>query len=462
MVAVLLVGQGAREHALAYKISQSPLLTKLHLWPGHGGMTSLGTLWKDLPATFSPLSTDFSPLIQKCRQEKIDLVVVGPETPLSQGLADQLLSARIKVFGPQQAAAKLETDKAFAKTLMAEAGIPTATYRVTHSERETRDQAVAMLQASGGVVIKAAGLASGKGVFVCRDLAAIDEGLKLLFQTEMRSAADTVVLEEILVGRECSYFVFLGTSIETTVPIGFAVDYKRLLDRDLGPNTGGMGCYTPVPWLPKDAENLVQERIVTPLLATLRHHHIPYCGCLYVGIMWSKDGPKVVEFNVRLGDPEAQSLVLQDTRDWLALMLHCADFPVYSTGFKTNPSTPIAPPRFTVGVVMTSASYPYGKDRGIPGKIPHSLFESSSQGQVFAASLVEPPLDPNNRDKGDHRTPTLETGTGRVLTVMGQGTNFDEARKVAYQKVKTIHEIWPQGCFRTDIAQNTAISEGSL
>lgn len=481
MVAVLLIGQGAREHALAYKINESPRLSKLHLWPGHPGMAGLGQMWVDQEGQPLPLAlkqseltesndsngngfTDYGPLIQKVLLEKIDLVVVGPETPLSQGLADQLLAAGIKVFGPQKLAARLETDKAFAKAIMAKAGIPTAAYQITHSEAETRDQALKMLQQTGGVVIKAAGLAAGKGVFVCKNQADIDQGLDLLFRSDMRSAAKRIVLEEILVGRECSYFVFLGpsstssltsdTSLVTdhkTIPIGFAVDYKRLRDLDQGPNTGGMGCYTPVPWLPPEAGAQVHKLIVKPLLDTLDQHGIPYCGCLYVGIMWS-DGPKVVEFNVRLGDPEAQALVLQDPRDWLELMLHCAGSPL-QIQHSDSPAT-TNPSRFTVGVVMTSESYPYGKDRGVPGILPLSSFDKVRSSQVFAASVTTAPKGPSSLGS------SVETGSGRVLTVMGQGTSFTDARLAAYQKVKEIKSLWPQGCFRSDIALDVSALRG--
>jgi phosphoribosylamine--glycine ligase len=461
MVKVLLIGQGAREHALALKLSQSKQLSELHLWPANPAMAGLGRLWTHLHLDLG--TSDFRPLIEEIKKIGIDLVVVGPEGPLSLGLADILKAQGIKVFGPSQKAAQLETDKAFAKKVMFEGRIPTATYEVSYGEDETRKKAHSILETKGGVVIKASGLAAGKGVFVCTNRESIEKALELLFHSEMKKAAETVVLEEILVGRECSFFVFLGH--DNPFEIGFAVDYKRLLNGDEGPNTGGMGCYTPVPWLPKGAARRVMEEVVHPLQKTLDNHHISYTGCLYVGLMWSADkGPQVVEFNARLGDPEAQVLSFNDSRDWLPMMAACAGLEPFGTmsseevESSTIPREPHAQaqsttdaqkPQVSVGVVLTTREYPYGKDRGRPGILPLSLFSSHLEPneiscQVYGASLVACGGSVNSH---------AETGSGRVLTVMGKGSSFEEARSKAYGKVAEIKSIWPECSFRSDIAQ---------
>lgn len=443
MVNVLLIGQGGREHALALKLSQSRYLSNLAIWPSNPAMKGLGHLWTHLPSDLG--TPDFGPLIDEIQRSKIDLVVVGPETPLSMGLADALNAKGIRVFGPSQEAAQLETDKAFAKALMAQAGIPTAWFQVSHGEEQTKILANQMLMEKGGVVIKASGLAAGKGVFVCRDKASIDQALQFLFHTEMKSAAKTVVLEEILVGKECSFFVFLGH--DKLFEIGFAVDYKRLLNHHEGPNTGGMGCYTPVPWLPSEAGQTVMDRIVRPLLDTLKQRNISYTGCLYVGLMWSPEkGPQVVEFNVRLGDPEAQVLSYHDPRDWLELMAQAAGFPAM------NSHSPSEKPlqkthqlgHATVGVVLTTPSYPYGRDRGNPGILPLEVFSKDQpRTQIFGASLMVHPPSPDTH---------TQSGTGRVLTVIGSGRDFDEAREKAYQEVTKIKSYWKECYFRSDIA----------
>lgn len=312
-------------------------------------------------------------------------------------------------------------------------------------------------------MIKASGLAAGKGVFVCTKESQIDQAMELLFYSDMKKAAATVVLEEILVGRECSFFVFLGH--KKPYEMGFAVDYKRLLDADEGPNTGGMGCYTPVPWLPGDAAQLVMEQVVDPLVKTLHKYNISYTGCLYVGLMWSPDkGPQVVEFNARLGDPEAQALSFNDPRDWLPLMAAAAGLEPFSTmppeelevlastglqGEAIHRDDSSRDPSVSVGVVVTTRSYPYGKERGQPGVLPLSLFSPQTHAprmwsQVFGASLLP--------HKGPPESHT-ETGTGRVLTVMGKGVDFETARARAYEKVAEIRSFWPECTFRSDIAQ---------
>ena len=430
---ILLVGKGGREHALAWKMSQSELLSALYLWPGNIAMQGLGESL-DLPAT-----ADFTEMVAVAKQLRIDLVVSGPEAPLSQGLADAFAAAGIPTFGPRQAAAQLEASKAFAKNIMTKAGIPTAAHVLVKGESECREEALAILQATGGVVLKASGLAAGKGVFVCSTAAEVENGIQRLFHSDMSVASDTVVLEEVLLGRECSYFSFIGS--HGPLGLGFAVDYKRLEDGDIGPNTGGMGCYAPVPWLPKGAEALVNERVIAPLLQALKAEGIYYCGCLYVGLMWSETkGPQVVEFNVRLGDPEAQVLALYDDRDWLALMAASCGLNVPEAALAAARRHPSSD-RYSVAVVMAASSYPYGSDAGQAAVLPSQLFGNDVQANImtFGANVTR-----GGRDG-------FATGSGRVLAVSARGASFAAARVAAYNRVHEIAGLWRSARWRSDI-----------
>ncbi len=439
---VLLIGKGAREHALAWKITGSQLLEKLYLWPGNGAMTGVGEALDLDP------SASFEQLAKAATQLGIDLVVSGPEAPLSLGLADEMKRHGLAVYGPVKAAAALEASKVFAKDVMARANIPTAAHELVTTEDACRAGAFKLLRDKGGVVLKASGLAAGKGVFVCTQVAEIEEGLRHLYHTPMSAAASTVVLEEVLVGRECSYFSCLGQGGPTG--LGFAVDFKRLNDGDLGPNTGGMGCYAPVPWLPANAGQTVEDQVIAPLLRTLAGDGIEYCGWLYVGLMWHPTrGPQVIEFNVRLGDPEAQVLAVHDDRDWLATIASKAGVAVDARAVAAA-SAPLTHSERAVAVVMTSNSYPYGTSAGASAELPRALFAgapgasaAAGAAKVFAAS-VEKAAD------------GVRTAAGRVLTVAARGATFALARAEAYAKVKDIQTGWRAARYRTDIAQRVA------
>lgn len=431
---VLLVGKGAREHALAWKLGASPLLSRLWVWPGHAGFKAEPL---DLPPD-APLAE----VVEHAVKLGIDLVVVGPEGPLEAGLADQLAARGIPAFGPLARAAALESSKQFAKDVMKRAGIPTASYELATSEDQCRTAALALLARTGGAVLKASGLAAGKGVFVCTTAAEIAAGLKHLYHSDMKKAAATVVVEETLIGRECSYFSFLGQGGSTG--IGFAVDFKRLEDQDLGPNTGGMGAYAPVQWLPPDAAEQVEARVVAPLIKTLAADGIAYTGCLYVGVMWGKDGPRVVEFNVRLGDPEAQILAVHDDRDWLALMAAKCGLPVPKDQLQ-RASVPLSMKPRTVGVVMASRGYPFGEGE-LPGvALPRDVFERASA-RVFGAAVTGAELP-------------MQTGAGRVLTVVARAASFAAARDQAYAEVRRLAAPWPGVRYRTDIGARAAEEE---
>ncbi len=437
---VLLIGKGGREHALAWKIRGSALLQELFVWPGGPVFSGLAT---PLPA---PASASFHELVAVAKAHGIGVVISGPEAPLSEGLADTFNAAGIPTFGPVQAAAQLESSKAFAKDMMQRAGIPTAAYEVVGDEAACREVSLAFLAKSGGAVLKASGLAAGKGVFVCFNAAEIEEGLRHLYHTDMRAAAAAVVVEEVLLGRECSYFSLIGAGGPTG--LGFAVDFKRLHEQDQGPNTGGMGCYAPVPWLPADAEQQVVDQVVAPLLRALQAAGLTYCGCLYVGLMWSETkGPQVVEFNVRLGDPEAQVLAAYDDRDWLAVMAAKAGVAVPAAALAAA-TAPVSHQDRSVAVVMVSQGYPFGGEQGPAAELPLAAFtkitEEKEDVKVFAAAILP--------GAAGH----VRTGVGRVLTVAARGASFAAARAKAYARVQELAAAWPGARWRRDIAQRVA------
>lgn len=426
---VLLVGSGGREHALAWKLNQSKVVSELLLWPGNPAMAGLGQI-PDWPAAI-----DWADVVRRSQEAGVDFVVVGPEKPLAEGLADLCEQAGLPVFGPNQAVAQLEASKAFAKDVMQAAGIPTAAYETADDQSTCDQQARRLLHEKGGVVLKASGLAGGKGVFVCRSVEELEHAMRRLYGQNMMKAAETVVLEEILEGRECSYFALVGR--EGSSYLGFAVDFKRLQDGDLGPNTGGMGCYTPVPWLPDDAAKQVDEQIVAPLLAELDRRQMTYHGCLYVGLMWGKNGPAVVEFNVRLGDPEAQVLAVSDERDWGAMIAE-------QLGFKTHEPVAVeAGPEWpAVAVVMASSAYPYGGDEQPAKVLPADIFTHQDKSLVvFGAAIA-------SGEEGQ-----LLTGQGRVLTVAAGASNLADARTRCYRQVEELARDWLGVQYRHDIAQ---------
>jgi phosphoribosylamine--glycine ligase len=425
---VLVVGQGGREHALVWKLGQSPRLTDIYAWPGNVGTASIA---KSLGL---PKSASFEELYEACKRAEISLAVIGPEHYLEKGLSDFLTSRGIAVFGPSKKAAQLESSKAFSKRIMQDSGIPTASFEVVDSRRLCEEVALKVLTRDGGVVLKASGLASGKGVFVCHTEDEIADGINRLYSPDMQEASKLVVVEEMLFGRECSYFCFLGQGSMTR--LGFAVDHKRLLAGDKGPNTGGMGCYTPVKWLPEDAAEQIEARVVEPLLETLDRLGISYTGCLYVGVMWSDKGPSVVEFNVRLGDPEAQVLAFCDDFDWLALMATKAGIEGPSISSPSKKSQ-----KCVMGYVLASSSYPYGDKPEHPSFLPQAALNSEDPSiMVFQASTNE-------------ATDGVMTSSGRVLLVTASARTFAEARAKARLKVESIRRYWTDFQWRSDMGQ---------
>ncbi|MGO9828510.1 MAG: phosphoribosylamine--glycine ligase [Myxococcaceae bacterium] len=410
---VLVVGSGGREHALAWKISQSPQLERLVCAPGNPGTASL--------ADNRPLvAEDPEAVTALAREERADLVVVGPELPLSRGVADALGRSGIAVFGPVAAAAQLEASKAFAKDVMAAAGVPTAAHRTFHDARA----AEAYARTRGRLVVKADGLAAGKGVVVA---ASGEEAVQAIRElSRLGPAGSSLVLEEVLLGDEVSVIALADGERYVLLPP--AQDHKRLLDGDAGPNTGGMGAVCPVPQLDAAGLEAVGVRVIAPVLREMARRGHPFKGALYAGLMLTPEGPQVLEFNARFGDPEAQVLVLQLAEDLLPLLYAAATGRLHQRPLAVAPGA-------AVGVVLASAGYPGTPRTGDPIALAEVPSDST---HVFhaATALVEG---------------RLVTAGGRVLTVCAQGPSLKEARALAYRAVSRIHFEGMQ--LRRDIGQ---------
>ncbi len=406
MTDVLLIGGGGREHALAWKLAQSPGLGRLIAAPGNPGIAA--------HARCVPIKdTALDELVALARQERPDLVVVGPEAPLAMGLADRLRAAGFPVFGGSAAAARLESSKAFAKDLMARHRVPTARFGTF------RDAAAARgfcRELGAPLVVKADGLAAGKGVLICQSLEEADAALARCL--EARAFGDsglTVVVEEFLEGEEASFFALSdGTGV---LPLAAAQDHKTVWDGDRGPNTGGMGAYSPAPVMDPAMEARVMGDIVRPTIAAMAAEGTPYTGVLYVGLMITREGPKVIEFNCRFGDPECQVLMPRLDEDLLALLLAAA------TG-KGLPPTLAWSRRTSVCVVMASAGYPGSYETG---KAITGLEDAAAQPDVtiFHAGTA--------RAGG-----ALVTAGGRVLGVQALGDDVAAAIRHAYAAVERI------------------------
>ncbi|HSJ70665.1 MAG TPA: phosphoribosylamine--glycine ligase [Acidimicrobiia bacterium] len=401
---VLLLGSGGREHAIAWKLAQSPLITNLVSCPGNPGSGALGDVAPDV----DPM--DPQAVVTLAQERRIDLVVVGPEGPLAAGVVDALHEARIAVFGPTRQAAMLESSKAFAKQVMTEAGVPAGAY----AEFRDRDSAIAHLRGSDGpYVVKADGLAAGKGVLVTDDRPEAEAWVDAcLAEGRFGAAGSTVVIEEYLDGAEVS--VFFICSGGSAVPLEPARDYKRLNDDDHGPNTGGMGAYSPVHDLDDGLVEWTRTRVAEPTIAALAARGIDYTGFLYVGLMLTAEGPKVLEFNCRLGDPETQVLLPRLRTDLLEV-LHAGAHGALGTADLEWSDT------FAAGVVLASPGYPDAPETGLA----IIGLDHVAEALVFHAgtSVV------------DGR---LVTSGGRVLTVVGLGDTLAEAREDAYSAANLI------------------------
>ncbi len=384
---VLVVGSGGREHALAWKLAQSSELDELHAAPGNPGIASLGTC--------HPVrAEDAEGLLELARTLQIDLVVVGPEAPLVAGVADELRHGGVSVFGPSATAAQIEGSKSFAKTIMAVAGVA--------NPRE-------LSEPQAPCVVKVDGLASGKGVFVCRTEAELAAGLRAA-----ASLGDRLVVEELLEGDELSVFALCDGS--RALPLGAARDYKRAEDGDAGPNTGGMGSYSPVEgFSPGRIAELVDE-VHAPVLEQLARRGAPFIGVLFAGLMLTENGPQVLEFNCRLGDPEAQTILAAHDDDLLPALAAAA------AGDAAGFATPVDG-RAAVTVVVTAGSYPETGDAGSP--IDGVAAAEETGALVFHAGTAR-------------REGTLVTNGGRILAVTGRGESVTEARAQAYAGAERI------------------------
>lgn len=410
---VLLLGSGGREHALAWKLAASPLLTRLYAAPGNPGIAQEAEL-ADLKVS------DHAAIEAFCKANKIDLAVVGPEAPLVAGLADRLSAAGIKAFGPGAEAARLEGSKSFTKKLCAENNIPTAKYA------EFRDKAKAkkyLEQADAPIVLKADGLHAGKGVVVAMTK---EEAIAALDRVFSMGPNEPVVIEEFLEGEEASYFCFVDG--ETVLPLTSAQDYKRAFDGDRGPNTGGMGAYSPAPVFTAEIERRTLDEIVRPTARALAQAGTPYRGVLYTGLMITNDGPKLIEYNVRFGDPECQVLMPRLKDDLLTLMLAACDGTLGKTSVRWKDEAAIT-------VVLASKGYPgaYKSGSEIRGLDKAAEVEGVT---IFHAGT--------KRDGG-----RILAAGGRVLNVTATGKTVKEAQARAYKAVDLID--WPEGFCRRDI-----------
>jgi len=404
---VLVIGSGAREHALVWKLKQSKLLSELYAAPGNPGIGQLAALQ-------AIQVDDLNGLVRFAEDKKIDLTIVGPELPLTLGVVDRFQSRGLKVFGPCKAAAQLEGSKSFAKAIMKRAGVKTANYQHLHDLPSTLESIEAM---GAPIVLKADGLAAGKGVVVCHSINEARAAASELFK---RYPSNGVVLEQFLSGVEASFIV--ATNGETIVPLASSHDYKRVFDNDQGPNTGGMGSVSPTPRLTPDQESEVIEQVIIPVLKQLRSEGIPFSGFLYAGLMISSHGEiSVLEFNTRLGDPETQSILARADFDLLAAINNLStpssgDFKVLNLNWKKDSC---------VTVVLAAKGYPDEPKIGdridnIPGA------GQNDRAQVFQA--------------GTKLMPSGEvcTAGGRVLCVSALGLSVSVARDEAYRLVSEI------------------------
>lgn len=427
---ILLIGSGGREHALAWKIKQSPLCERLIMAPGNPGMAGLGEL-------LAVASNDIAGIVKAAKAMLVDLVVVGPEDPLAAGLVDELEKAGIKAFGPGKAGAQLEADKAFSKKMMRDAAIPTAEGRTFTNLRS----ALSFVESRAEpLVVKAAGLAKGKGVLVCSDpVEALDAVRNIMEKKIFGDAGNTVVIEERLEGSEVSLLAFVDGN--NAYLMEAAQDYKRIGDHDTGPNTGGMGAFSPAPLLTDAIIEKTQREVIVPLLDTLRRNEIDFRGILYTGLMLTAGGPKVLEFNARFGDPECQPLMMRLKSDIVEVMLACVDR-------KLGDITLTWDERPAVCVVLASEGYGWKPDNQVKKGVVITGVEEAGKVadvQVFHGGTA----------MVDGR---LVTSGGRVLGVTAIGETLEAARAKAYEAVGKIQFEGMQ--YRKDIGAKVVRTMG--
>jgi len=413
---ILVIGSGGREHALCWAIAASPLITKLYCAPGNGGIGAVAEC-------VAIDAMDFDRIISFAREAAIDFVVIGPDNPVAGGLADRLAQAGIKHFGPTKAAAELEWSKGFTKELCAAEGIPTGRFRRFTDAAAAKDYAA---DHPLPVVVKADGLALGKGVIIAATRAEAAAAIDSMFAGTFGASGQSIVIEEFLEGEEASYFVLCDG--ETVLPFGAAQDHKRVGDGDVGPNTGGMGAYSPAPAFTAEIERQTLERIVHPTIKAMKRQGRPFKGVLFVGLMLTKDGPKLIEYNARFGDPEAQVLMMRLKSDIVPLMLAVADGALNTVDARWRDEAALT-------VVMAAQGYPGSPLKGtvIRGLDRAAAIEGV---EIFHAGTA-------------CKDGQIVANGGRVLNVTALGRDVAEAQARVYRAVDLID--WPEGFCRRDI-----------
>ncbi len=415
---VLVIGSGGREHSLVWKIAQSPQVSKIFCAPGNPGISEIAEC-----ITIEPEQINL--LYEFAVKEKIDLTVVGPEAPLADGIVDNFSKHNLNVFGPNKRAAILETSKAFSKHLMRKHGIPTADFRNFDDYNHARKY---VSSKGAPIVVKADGLSKGKGVFVCKTindaLQAIDSIMK---DKVFGDAGDEVIIEELLIGEEISILAF--TDGKTIIPMESSQDHKTIYDGNKGPNTGGMGAYSPVPLMTADLYRQVEKEILVPTVHAMNREERPYKGILYVGLMMTSHGPRVLEYNVRFGDPEAQALLVRMKSDIVPIMLAAVSGKLDTVDLEWYPQA-------SVCVVIASGGYPgsYIKGKEITGL---DLLKNQEDIHLFHAGTK-------------FENGKIVTSGGRVLNVVASGNGISEAQKKVYDAVSKIS--FEGAYYRKDIA----------
>jgi phosphoribosylamine--glycine ligase len=413
---ILLLGSGGREHALAWKISASPLITKLWCAPGNAGIA------REAECIALDIA-DHAAVIGFCRTRAVDFVVVGPDAPIAAGIVDDLNAAGFKAFGPTRAAGQLESSKNFTKALCRANNIPTAAYE-HFTDAEAAKRYIRAQDAP--IVIKADGLAAGKGVVVAMTLDEALAAVDLMFGGSFGAAGAEVVVEEFLRGEEASFFALCDG--EHALPLATAQDHKRAFDGDQGPNTGGMGAYSPAPVMTEAISARVMDEMIMPTLRALQAMGTPYKGVLYAGVMITEQGPKLIEYNARFGDPECQVLMLRMMSDVVPALLACADGQLKNFSLRWYDDAALT-------VIMATRGYPgnYGKGSVIEGLDEAAKIEGV---EIFHAGTMA-------------KDGQILANGGRVLNVCGIGKTVAEAQHRAYAAVDRIH--WPEGFCRRDI-----------
>ncbi|HWV51886.1 phosphoribosylamine--glycine ligase [Pseudorhodoplanes sp.] len=422
---ILLLGSGGREHALAWKMAASPLVDRLYCAPGNAGIAQEAEC-----VALDP--TDHAAVIAFCKENKIDLVMVGPEAPLCAGIVDDLEAAGIKAFGPTRKAAQLEGSKGFTKDICRANNIPTAAYERFTAPEPAKDY---IRKHGAPIVVKADGLAAGKGVVVAETIAQAEAAIDMMFDGGLGAAGAEVVIEEFLQGEEASFFALCDGT--TAIALASAQDHKRALDNDQGPNTGGMGAYSPAPVMTDAMTRRTMSEIIEPTLRAMAAMGAPYKGVLFAGLMITKDGPKLIEYNVRFGDPETQVLMLRLMSDIVPALMAARDGVLKSFDLRWYDDAALT-------VVMAAKGYPgdYRKGSVIEGLEDAAKVEGA---QIFHAGT---------KSDGAH---ILANG-GRVLNVCAIGRSVAEAQRQAYAAVDRIN--WPDGFCRRDIGKR-AVERGA-